>query len=44
MSKGSLASDIGCVLLAIVLLFFVPAGIIGLALGTIGAIVKWMVG
>lgn len=44
MSGNSPASDIGCALLAIILLVFLPAVIIGLALGTIGAIFKWMVG
>jgi hypothetical protein len=42
-SDNSPASDLGCALLAIFLLIFVPAVIIGLALGTVGAIVKWMV-
>ena len=41
--KESPASDLGCALLAIAALIFVPAVIIGLALGVIGAIVKWMV-
>lgn len=44
MSDTGPASDIGCALLAIFLLIFVPAVIIGIALGTVGAIVKWMVG
>lgn len=38
------SSDIGCLLIFLALLFVVPATVIGLFLGTIGAIVKWMVG
>ncbi|MEJ7933522.1 hypothetical protein WG907_04520 [Sphingobium sp. AN558] len=43
MSENHPASDLGCALLAIFILIAVPVIFIGLALGTIGAIVKWMV-